>query len=150
MYRKEHVFKTHQFSTIAQAPLASWSVSLPYSCACSHFYWRFNRLSPMRFKQQKVVEKVGWSRDVAAKVQKYPVKHTKHHNLPQVAYFVQWFSRTVVASANVLYHGFKWLAISRNNGIYKYITYIIQSGNMLIDIIRCAFLVFPLLHRNSW
>lgn len=42
IYRKEHVFKTHQFSTIAQAQhktLASWSVSLPYSCACSHCYW---------------------------------------------------------------------------------------------------------------
>lgn len=132
LYRKEHVFKTQQFCTIAQAQhktLASWSVSLPYSCACSYFYWRFNRLSPMRCKQQKVVEKVGWSRDVAAKVQKYPVKHTKHHNLPQVEYFVQWFSRTVVASANVFYHGFKWLAISRT--MEYIITYIIQSGNML-------------------
>ena len=115
VYRKEHVFKSHQFSTIAQAQhktLASWSVSLPSSCACSHCNCLFNRLSPMRCKQQKVVEKVGWSRDVAAKVQKYPIKHTKRHNPPQLLCSV------MLQDSCVFHHGFKWLA---NSQIMEYI-----------------------------
>ena len=122
LYRKEHVFKTHQSSTIAHAPhktLASWIVSLPYSCACSHFYWRFNRVSPMRCKQQKVVEKVGWSRDVAAKVQRYPVKHTKRHNLPQLL-----CSAIIQGSCGFCKCLLSWLQLTcnlPNNAIYIYI-----------------------------
>lgn len=49
----------------------------------------------------------------SSKGSKISSKAHKTSQSASVAYFVQWCSRTVVSSANVFHHGFKWLAISQ-------------------------------------